>query len=102
MLTDEGSYSTVFNLTYCSRSPHDVQYAVPALFKAPQDWQDETERARLESAGLAHMSEEFDDLDFTGLADFFSTLRFAELSRLRLIQVDNLAIGPGPFGVETA
>ena len=76
-----------------------MQYAVPELFNAPQDEQDETERARLESDGLAHMSDGFEDLGFAGL---FSILLLAELSKLRLIQADSLPTGPGPFGAETA
>tara|TARA_Y100000588_G_scaffold110618_1_gene121257 strand:- start:26 stop:289 length:264 start_codon:yes stop_codon:yes gene_type:complete len=78
-----------------------VQYDVPALFKAPQEGQDRTDRVRLESVGLAHMSEELGVLVF-GLADFFSILRLAELSSLWLTQLENLEISPGPFDFETA
>ena len=79
-----------------------MQYAVPELFNAPQDEQDETERARLESEGLAHMSDGFEDLGFAGFAGFFSILFLAELSKLRLTQSDSLPNGPGPFGAATA
>ena len=82
MVDEGGSCSTVFTPTYESRFPHDVQYDVPALFNAPQDGQDKTDRVRLESVGLAHMSEGFEDLGFTDLADFFSILLLAELSKL--------------------
>ena len=102
MVNNKGSCSTVFNPTYDRRFPHDEQYAVPALFNAPQDAQEETERARLESAGLDHISEELDGFGLADLIDFLSILFFADSSRLRLIQEERLLIGPGPFGLVIA
>ena len=91
-----GSCSTVFNPTYGIRSPHEVQYAVPELFSAPHEGQDETERVKLESVGVAHISEDLVGL-FVAFAAFLSILFFAELSKLLLTQEEILLINPGPF-----
>ena len=75
-----------------------MQYAVPELFSAPQVGHEDTERARLDSEELAHISLESDVFVFFDFEDFLSILRLAEFSRLVLNQVESLLINPGPFG----
>jgi hypothetical protein len=36
------------------KSPHEVQYGVPELFRAPQEPQEATERAKDEADGADH------------------------------------------------
>ena len=81
-----------------------MQYGVPELFRAPQAVQEMTERAKEDSAGVAHRSsdEVFDEAFLLALVTLRSILRSADASRRLLIAPDILETTPGAFGAAIA